>query len=189
MKFGDDDQRPRRLGTREGAFVIIVKLWTMRQIHIGLFLVLGASCTAQVSTPEQDWLSSSPSVSPDTARVRVTHYLNDSINESIELLPNNLTLLYEYYASGKVRSWCYSTIIITTDSLIAFDAKFHQADTVRQSLRPVRNGYYVELREDGSTIRDGYYFSGNKQGEWKEYDLKGQVTKTTLYSNGKAVPR
>jgi hypothetical protein len=134
MLIGDDGQRPRRRGIRERAFVSTVKFWTMRQIHIGLFLVLCAFCTAQVqvTTPEQDWLSSSPSAFPDTAMVRVTHYLNDSINASIELLPNNSTLLYEYYASGKIRSRCYSTIIIKTDSLIAFDANFHQADTVRQ---------------------------------------------------------
>lgn len=179
----------------------------MRQIHIGLFLLLGAYSTAQVSSPEQG-VSSSPAASTDSVihppgkmtsgqlhaasaengSVRVIHYLNDSINSSIELLPNNITLLYHYYASGKVRSKCYSTITILTDTLVEFDANFLQVKTISQRFQPIRNGYFIEYREDESTLRDGFYFLGQKQGQWSEYDLKGQIIKTALYVDGQLTP-
>ncbi len=51
----------------------------------------------------------------------------------------------------------------------------------------IKNGPYASYYEDGNLKNTGYYNNDKKDSIWKYYDLKGNLTKTELYRQGKIV--
>ena len=48
----------------------------------------------------------------------------------------------------------------------------------------LKNGIFKEFFKDGALSCVGKYRNGEKIGEWRTYDAKGKLTKTTRHKRG-----
>lgn len=155
---------------------------------VAILVAFSISCNAQVHVvPEIGYAVQTAASGQDTTK-KIIHYLNDTLNMSLEVLGNGNFHLSSYYGNGMLESRSFAALAVESDTLVTFDANFNQVTTIRQRLVPMRNGYSVRRSIDGSIVEDGFYFWGMKQGFWKEYDPTGMVKKQTLWIEGKLGP-
>jgi len=53
--------------------------------------------------------------------------------------------------------------------------------------RKLREGSFIDYHENGRIKLQGKYISGRKEGSWREYNTRGKLVKTSIYSGGKVI--
>ena len=127
-------------------------------------------------------------------RVKKYRLYLDEINKSfdiarIEINEKNNQKFFSQLKSSAEREFNSNNIINVSENEKVVKTYLkniaYKAQQMKKSTK--LEGEYVDYYDNGRIKQKGIYLSGEKHGDWKEYNTRGQLTKIVTFSKGKVI--